>query len=374
MDLRKKIRNFFIPTLQNQLSPYSLRYKTLIVVAILAVAIELLFYAYVNTAFKQNLLLGNIINSIQTTVADILPQVIVDETNNSRVMNNRLPLKNNLYLTMAARLKVDDMVKKGYFSHQGPDGSMAWSWMDKVNYSYSYAGENLAVNFFDARDVVKAWMNSPTHRENILNSNFTEVGIAAARGTWEGKETVFVVQMFGTPSAPDQISTDLAKDTVQVKASTAVKTDKIKIDEASSKISVGTSSKLSTSSTTASLGNATATATSSIMSNIIPEQEITTVQKWLVSPRHLARDAYLVLLTYMALVLLIPMYMIYHRHVSASQWLRFKEIFILFRRPITSAFVTFVFISLAMYLNYAWGKAGSSVHNMFIEVGVSKQI
>ncbi len=367
MDLQKKIRNFFIPTLQNQLSPYSLRYKTLVFVAVLAVAIELLFYAYVNTAFKQNLLLGNIIDSIQTTVADVLPQVIADETNNNRLANNEPPLKNNLYLTMAARLKVDDMVKKGYFSHQGPDGSMAWNWMDKVNYSYSYAGENLAVNFFDARDVVSAWMKSPTHRENILSPHFTEVGIAAARGVWEGKETVFVVQMFGAPPAPDNISTGLAKNATPPKI--------YKKPAESSPVAVSTSS-VSTSTAVTHLAVATSTvmATSVVNGAIIPGKSLTTVQKWLVSPRHLARDAYIVLMIYMSLVLLIPMFMIYHRHVSASQWLRFKEIFILFRRPITSALVTFIFISLAMYLNYAWGKAGSSVHNMFIEVGVSKQI
>lgn len=350
MNLRQKIRNFFIPTLQNQLNPYSLRYKTLIFVAVLAVAIELAFYAYVNMAFKQNLLLGNIINSIQTTVADILPQVITEEINNNRISNNEQPLTTNLYLTMAARLKVDDMVAKGYFSHQGPDGSMAWNWMERVNYAYSYAGENLAVNFFDARDVVNAWMNSPTHRENILSPHFTEVGVAAARGVYQGKETVFVVQMFGAPPAPDKIYSDLAKDISPIKTA---------IGTSSSPILAG--------------GTSTASTTTP-MAGIVPVQNISTLQRLLVSPRHLARDAYLVLLVYMALVLLIPMYMIYYRHVSASRWLRFKEIFILFRRPITSAFVTFIFITLALYLNYAWGKAGSHVYNMFIEKGISKQI
>lgn len=372
MDLRKKIRNFFIPTLQNQLSPYSLRYKTLLFVAILAVAIELVFYAYVNMAFKQNLLLGNIINSIQSTVADILPQVIIEETNNNRLSNNEKPLKNNIYLTMAAKLKVDDMINKGYFSHQGPDGSMAWDWMERVNYPYSYAGENLAINFFDARDVVKAWMASPTHRENILNDNFTDVGIAAARGEYQGKETVFVVQIFGSTAAPDNISSGLAKDNTSVK--------KVPVKTTDSKLAVATStpttSAISTSSPVASTTKVAVSASSvpPFLAGSASVENISTVQKWLVSPRHLARDAYLVLLVYMALVLLIPMFMIYYRHVSASRWIRFKEIFILFRRPITSAFVTFIFITLAMYLNYTWGKAGANVYNMFIERGVSKQI
>lgn len=369
MDLRQKIRNFFIPTLQNQLNPYSLRYKTLIFVAIVAIAIELAFYAYVNMAFKQNLLLGNIINSIQTTVADILPQVIVEETNNNRISNNEPPLTSNLYLTMAARLKVDDMVKKGYFSHEGPDGTMAWNWMEKVNYAYSYAGENLAVNFFDARDVVNAWMNSPTHRDNILSSHFTEVGVAAARGVYQGKDTVFVVQMFGAPPAPDKIYSGLAKDVPPTKISNSKPT----IDS-SRKMAVSTSSAISASSSLALAGGTSTASVTPLIAGVVPTQNISTIQRWLVSPRHLARDAYLVLLIYMALVLLIPMYMIYYRHVSASRWLRFKEIFILFRRPITSAFVTFIFITLALYLNYAWGQTGSHVYNMFIERGISKQL
>jgi len=49
--------------------------------------------------------------------------------------------------------------------------------------------------------VQKAWLNSPTHRSNIMNNKFTEIGIATAVGTYKGRKTTFVVQMFGTPAA-----------------------------------------------------------------------------------------------------------------------------------------------------------------------------
>ncbi|MBI3638379.1 CAP domain-containing protein, partial [Candidatus Wolfebacteria bacterium] len=62
-----------------------------------------------------------------------------------------------------------------------------------------YAGENLAVNFFDSEDAVNAWMKSITHRENILNTNFKEIGIGVAKGNYNGKESIFVVQLFGSP-------------------------------------------------------------------------------------------------------------------------------------------------------------------------------
>ena len=62
------------------------------------------------------------------------------------------------------------------------------------------AGENLAVNFVDSQDAINAWMNSPIHRDNILNNNFHEIGVGTAKGIYEGKETTFIVQFFGRRS------------------------------------------------------------------------------------------------------------------------------------------------------------------------------
>lgn len=66
---------------------------------------------------------------------------------------------------------------------------------------YAHAGENLAVHFTDSSEVVDAWMDSPSHRANIVNAQYAEIGVGTARGTFEGFETVFVVQLFGTPAA-----------------------------------------------------------------------------------------------------------------------------------------------------------------------------
>jgi hypothetical protein len=91
------------------------------------------------------------------------------------------------------------MAKEGYFAHDSPSGVTPWEWFDEVEYTYETAGENLAIDFSDSDAVVDAWMDSRLHRENILEEDFTEIGIATARGEYEGRETVFVVQMFGTP-------------------------------------------------------------------------------------------------------------------------------------------------------------------------------
>lgn len=133
-------------------------------------------------------------------LATVLPNVLVDLANTDRTASQLQSLKTNSALEQAARLKAEDMAQKSYFSHSSPDGKTPWYWLDRVGYSYTAAGENLAVNFFDSQDIEAAWMNSASHRANILNSKFTEIGIATTKGIYKGNETIFVVQFFGKPA------------------------------------------------------------------------------------------------------------------------------------------------------------------------------
>jgi len=132
-------------------------------------------------------------------MAAVISSVLVDLTNEDREEENLGSLKVNPVLVAAAQAKAEDMAEKGYFAHNSPEGLTSWHWFTEAGYSFSYAGENLAVNFSDSEDVTQAWMDSPTHRANIMNGRFTEIGIATAVGEYKGKETIFVVQMFGTP-------------------------------------------------------------------------------------------------------------------------------------------------------------------------------
>lgn len=129
----------------------------------------------------------------------VITATLVDLTNEDRTQDALGTLTINETLVKAAQAKADDMAEKGYFAHTTPDGKEPWDFMREAGYSFTYAGENLAVNFGDSEDVVKAWMDSPTHRANILNGKFTEIGIATAVGQYKGQKTLFVVQMFGTP-------------------------------------------------------------------------------------------------------------------------------------------------------------------------------
>ena len=169
---------------------------------------------------------GRIILKGTDLTALVLPKVLVDYANDDRLALSYGTLKINSVLEKAAKLKANDMANRGYFAHDSPDGHTPWYWFDQVGYNYSYAGENLAVNFSDSVEVNQAWMSSPGHRDNILNNNFTEIGIATAEGIYQGRLTVFVVQLFGRPMS-EQItlvqSTETQKKTVAPKITKGTK-------------------------------------------------------------------------------------------------------------------------------------------------------
>jgi hypothetical protein len=189
MSIKHWFKRYFIPHEGNEYKPHLLRSEATVVFLGVILFLEILF-------FFQTILVSR-----SSFFAAVLPSVLVQDTNTDRIGDNKQPLAVNKLLGEAAQLKANDMAAKGYFSHNSPDGKTPWYWLEQVGYKYSYAGENLAVNFADSKDIVLAWMNSPTHRANILNKNFSEFGIAAATGTYEGRETIFVVQLFGKPAA-----------------------------------------------------------------------------------------------------------------------------------------------------------------------------
>lgn len=131
-------------------------------------------------------------------MAAVWPAVVVDLANADRVNVKRQPLQINPLLTKAAQLKAEDMARRSYFAHEGPKGETPWSWLDQVGYEYVYAGENLALDFYDSNEVNQAWLNSPKHRDNILDKNFTEIGVGLATGRYQGHDSVFIVQFFGS--------------------------------------------------------------------------------------------------------------------------------------------------------------------------------
>lgn len=204
------VRDSVVPSKNNDHHPHLLKREVIVAVLSFAVLLEMLVLTDGFLFLRQA---GN--------MASVLPGVVASLTNQERSDNKLGTLTENPVLAEAANLKAKDMAEKGYFSHTGPDGALPWKWLEQVGYTYEYAGENLAVNFVDSDEVVEAWMNSPTHKANILKQNFTEIGVGMAKGEYKGEETIFVVQFFGKPSAvplktgtPSGANTAVAPDTL----------------------------------------------------------------------------------------------------------------------------------------------------------------
>jgi len=143
--------------------------------------------------------------------SNISPERIIELTNTERLKLNLPALKENKLLSEAARQKASDMFAFNYWAHVSPSGRSPWTFFSDVGYKYQYAGENLARDFHDPESIVRAWMDSPSHRENITNSKYQEIGVAVVDGTLQGVETTLVVQLFGTPYGAAAVASSVQK-------------------------------------------------------------------------------------------------------------------------------------------------------------------
>ena len=196
MSALKFLVHLFIPHESNNQKAKILHSKSLVYIAVLLVGFQFLIN-FGSISFPQ--VLGY--------AANISPAEVIRLTNEQRANSGLLPLSENSTLDSAAIAKGNDMLAKGYWAHFAPDGTTPWSFFLKFGYKYQYAGENLARDFSDAPSAVNAWMNSPTHKENILNPHYKEIGIGVVEGQLAGADTTIIVQFFGsalggTPSIP----------------------------------------------------------------------------------------------------------------------------------------------------------------------------
>ncbi len=102
---------------------------------------------------------------------------VIELTNDERRKKGLLVLKADNSLGVVAREKSNDMQTNNYFSHTSPTYGSPFDMLNEFNVSYYKAGENIAKGHQTAEQVVKAWMNSEGHRANILNKDFTHIGI-----------------------------------------------------------------------------------------------------------------------------------------------------------------------------------------------------
>ncbi len=102
---------------------------------------------------------------------------VIDLVNQERSKNGLQPLKENPELSNVAEAKAIDMRDNNYFSHTSPVYGSPFDMMKQFGIKYTSAGENIAAGQRTPQEVMNGWMNSEGHRANILNSNFTEIGV-----------------------------------------------------------------------------------------------------------------------------------------------------------------------------------------------------
>ncbi|GMA65144.1 CAP domain-containing protein [Alicyclobacillus fastidiosus] len=123
-------------------------------------------------------------------------QQVVNLVNQERQKNGVAPLTISQSLDNVAQTKAQDMINENYFDHTSPKYGSPFNMMTTFGIHYTYAGENIAAGQPDAATVMQDWMNSPGHRANILNPNYTEIGVGEVHG---GSYGTYWVQEFIHP-------------------------------------------------------------------------------------------------------------------------------------------------------------------------------
>lgn len=188
MNLLRTARHLFIPHESNNHRAKLLHHDSLIY---LLAGFLIFQFALSSFTFLKPQVLG--------FASQISPERVVELTNQERAKIGASPLKLNPNLSEAAQRKAGDMFAFNYWAHTSPSGRDPWSFFKEVGYNFIFAGENLARDFATPESVVAAWMVSPSHRENLLNPKYQEIGVAVVDGSLTGVETTLVVQLLGTP-------------------------------------------------------------------------------------------------------------------------------------------------------------------------------
>lgn len=192
-------KHYFIPNQNNNYKPKILHTKSLAVIIICSIMIKAglvgyLFFNYPN----------------QAKMSELFSEQLVTLINQDRQENGKAVLAENVVLMSAANKKARDMIKNNYFAHIDSNGKKPWDWINRGEYAYLSVGENLAMNFTSAESAHSALMQSESHKKNILNGKYSDIGLAVVEGEINGKKTNVLVELFAVklPAKLAQISGD----------------------------------------------------------------------------------------------------------------------------------------------------------------------
>lgn len=181
------LHNWFIPHKDTHKKAHLISWEGLIIYILIFIFLQVGFSA---VGYSKPGILG--------ISANIDQKKLIELTNSERQKKGLPPVSENEALDKAASLKAQNMFEENYWAHFAPSGRTPWDFILGSGYKFTYAGENLAKNFYNSSDVVSAWMASPTHRDNLLNPKYQDIGIAVMEGVLNGQKTTLIVQEFGT--------------------------------------------------------------------------------------------------------------------------------------------------------------------------------
>ena len=188
--IHKHLKHALVPHKGNHYRPHLVRLHGLTAILILALVLQFA-YGFMNSGRLE--VLGR--------VSNVSVDGLLAETNSERVSSGLTALEVNNELNQAAYLKAQDMFAGNYWAHTSPTGTSPWYWLGQVGYNYNVAGENLAKNYPTADATVSAWMASESHRANILNGKYQDIGFAVVSGMLDGRDTTLVVAYYGADAA-----------------------------------------------------------------------------------------------------------------------------------------------------------------------------
>jgi hypothetical protein len=169
----------------------------------LVLAISFLLTLSVNGGALQAAVRHHSLSKVLSYSTSMSISGLLADTNAQRAANGIAALSLNAKLDAAAQANADDMAARNYWSHYTPEGNPPWIWVTNQGYAYQALGQNLATVFYDEQSTINGWMASPPHRENLLNSTYTEVGFGYANNpdytsAGGGPQTI-VVAFYGQP-------------------------------------------------------------------------------------------------------------------------------------------------------------------------------
>ena len=206
----RRAKLVLVPHRANQYKPHLIRRHGLVVVLLVVIVAQ-----YVGQ--------GHVFRDVLGQESEVVAGELLADTNKERAAAGRAPLQLNSQLSNAAYLKAQDMLTHQYWDHTSPGGVAPWKWLGDVGYNYAYAGENLARNFQTSDAVVRAWMSSASHRDNVLKPEYKDVGFATVDGIMNGRAVSLVVALYAAPAsaavqgiqftAPDHVTSNLVAQT-----------------------------------------------------------------------------------------------------------------------------------------------------------------